>query len=111
MGEYGQIGITKENGQLYLFKAFKNGIEERIPVSDIAGFNAESLTLRIVFDFENEDKAYFYYSVDGESFVEVGEPLQMHYTLDLFVGYRIGIFSYATKNIGGMADFRNLSVS
>ena len=111
MGEYGQLGVTKENGQLYLFKAFKDGIKERIPVSDIAGFNAESLTLRIVFDFENEDKACFYYSVDGESFVEVGEPLQMHYTLDLFVGYRIGIFSYATKNIGGMADFRDLSVS
>ncbi len=48
--------------------------------------------------------------MDGENFLSVGEALQMRYTLDLFVGYRIGIFSYATKELDGMVDFRNLVV-
>ena len=111
MGEYGQVGVTKDNGQLYLFTISKCNGEKRSVVSDVAGFDESHLCLRIVFDFENEDKAYFYYSVDGESYVSIGEPLKMQYTLDLFVGYRIGIFSYATKELDGMVDFRNLVFS
>ena len=34
--------------------------------------------------------------------------LNMEFTLDVFVGYRLGIFSYPTKEIGGYTDFRNL---
>ena len=49
--------------------------------------------------------------MDGESFVSIGDALKMQYTLDLFVGYRIGIFSYATKELDGMVDFRNLVFS
>lgn len=29
----------------------------------------------------------------------------MSYTLPHFMGYRFGLFNYATKNIGGYADF------
>ncbi|WP_458457887.1 glycoside hydrolase family 43 protein [Pseudobutyrivibrio sp.] len=110
MGEYGQIGVTKEKGEFFIAQTFKDGIKERLAVSEIPGFDESHLFFRIVFDFENDDKAYFYYSVDGENFLSVGEALQMQYTLDLFVGYRIGIFSYATKETGGMTDFRNLVV-
>ena len=110
MGEYGQIGVTKEKGEFFIAQTFKDGIKERLAVSEIPGFDESHLFFRIVFDFDNEDKAYFYYSVDGENFLSVGEALQMRYTLDLFVGYRIGIFSYATKETGGMTDFRNLVV-
>ena len=33
--------------------------------------------------------------------------LQMKYTLDLFIGYRIGIYYYSETEAGGYADFRN----
>jgi len=32
-------------------------------------------------------------------------PLQMAYTLPHFMGYRFGLFNYATKASGGYADF------
>ena len=31
----------------------------------------------------------------------------MLYTLDHFMGYRIGIFNYASKETGGYVDFKN----
>ena len=34
----------------------------------------------------------------------------MEFTLDVFVGYRVGIFCYSEKNIGGYADFRNFDI-
>ena len=111
MGEYGQVGVTKDDGQLYLFMTSKSEGEKRVAVSDVPSFDASRVFLRIVFDFAGDDKAYFYYSADGESFVSIGEALKMQYTLDLFVGYRIGIFSYATKELDGMVDFRNLVFS
>ena len=111
MGEYGQIGVTKDDGQLYLFMTSKSEGEKRVAVSDVPSFDASRVFLRIVFDFAGDDKAYFYYSSDGESFVSIGEALKMQYTLDLFVGYRIGIFAYATKELDGMVDFRNLVFS
>ena len=111
MGEYGQIGVTKDDGQLYLFMTSKSEGEKRVTVSDVPSFDASRVFLRIVFDFAGDDKAYCYYSVDGESFVSIGDALNMQYTLDLFVGYRIGIFSYATKELDGMVDFRNLVFS
>jgi hypothetical protein len=29
----------------------------------------------------------------------------MEYTLPHFMGYRFGLFNYATKNVGGVVDF------
>jgi hypothetical protein len=35
----------------------------------------------------------------------IGDELEMRYTLPHFVGYRFGLFNYATKEAGGRADF------
>lgn len=108
MGTFGQIGITKENGEYYLVVQKKDAQTEKLPASDIPGFIPEAFFLKIFFDFEGGDKAYFYYSANGADFVRFSEPLQMIYTLDLFIGCRIGIFNYATAETGGHADFKNL---
>ncbi|SDB08653.1 Beta-xylosidase [Pseudobutyrivibrio sp. YE44] len=108
MGKYGTIGLCKCNGEFYISQQRRDKKTIRENVSSIKGFNCNHFWLRIVFDFENDDKAYFYYSVDGKDFVAFGEPLAMEFTLDVFVGYRIGVFSYGTKNLGGVVDFRNL---
>ncbi len=35
----------------------------------------------------------------------IGPKLKMAYTLPHFMGYRFGLFNYATKIAGGYADF------
>ena len=57
-------------------------------------------------DFTNKkDVADFFYSLDGKSWKLIGTQLKMAYTLPHFMGYRFGLFNYATKNTGGFADF------
>jgi beta-xylosidase len=57
-------------------------------------------------DFTDKtDKAYFYYSLDGKAWTAIGSTLKMSYTLPHFMGYRFGLFNYATKTTGGYADF------
>jgi len=77
-------------------------IEEikRIPLSQSTVF------FRIDCDFrERTDKAYFYYSLDGQTWNRIGSVLQMVYTLPHFMGYRFGLFNFATKTAGGSVDF------
>lgn len=56
-------------------------------------------------DFKNKsDKAYFYYSLDGNRWTAIGNRLQMSYTIPHFMGYRFAIFNYATQSAGGYVD-------
>ena len=54
---------------------------------------------------DRADIAFFFYSLDGESWTSIGEPLNMEYTLPHFMGYRFGLFNYATQTPGGYVDF------
>ncbi|WP_426324645.1 glycoside hydrolase family 43 protein [Pedobacter sp. R-06] len=66
----------------------------------------QTIYLKARCDFENRtDKGYFFYSFDGKAWKPIGEPLQMSYTLPHFIGYRFGLFNYATENAGGYVDF------
>ena len=69
--------------------------------------NSDKVHFKIDCDFRNKtDKAYFYYSLDGEDWKAIGDPLQMVYSLpEHFMGYRFGLFSFATKETGGFVDF------
>jgi beta-xylosidase len=62
--------------------------------------------LKAECDFTNKrDTAQFYYSLDGKAWTSIGSPLKMTYTLPHFMGYRFGLFNYATRNVGGYVDF------
>jgi len=62
--------------------------------------------LKAACDFKDRvDKAYFYYSIDGNNWISIGTTLQMAYTIPHFMGYRFGLFNYATKVTGGYVDF------
>jgi beta-xylosidase len=68
--------------------------------------DSNKVYLKIDCDFKNRtDKAYFYYSLDGNKWTPAGMPLQMHYDIPHFMGYRFGLFNYATKSPGGHVDF------
>ena len=52
-----------------------------------------------------DNKAYFFYSLDGKNWERFGSETQQSFNLTVFVGSRFGIFCYATKQQGGYADF------
>jgi len=101
---YGQIGVKIE-GKSKVIVMINAGTGEpteaaRIPVTEnVIHFKAEC-------DFKDKaDIANFYYSTDGRTWKKLGTPLKMTYTLPHFMGYRFGLFNYATKTTGGHADF------
>lgn len=99
---YGTVGIRRENGQNVLVMTTKDGEQAR------TALESDTVFLRIFFDYrDSRDLASFYWSADGETFQKLGPDLQMLYTLDHFMGYRIGIFCFATAETGGYADFRD----
>lgn len=60
---------------------------------------------------DRKDVARFFYSLDGKKWVPIGSPLKMTYTMPHFMGYRFGLFNYATKTTGGYADFDYFRIS
>jgi beta-xylosidase len=62
--------------------------------------------LKAICDFTNRaDTATFAYSLDGKTWQTIGSSLKMEYTLPHFMGYRFGLFHYATQTAGGYTDF------
>lgn len=101
---YGQIGVKVEGKNRFIVMVnASNGTpveEARIPVQ------AKTIYFKAGCDFTNmKDTAIFYYSPDGKTWQPLGNPLKMSYTLPHFMGYRFGLFNYATKQAGGYADF------
>lgn len=101
---YGIVGVKSDGGTNYLVmvSAEKHPpVEiERVPVQQSLVY------LKAECDFNNRtDRARFYYSLDGKSWRSIGGSLKMTYNLAHFMGYRFGLFNYATKSPGGHADF------
>jgi len=101
---YGLLGVRMEGGQHFLVNSnAKKGIEEelvRIPL------HQKQVYLKVKCDFTNKrDVATFFYSLNGEKWEPIGTEFKMTYTIPHFMGYRFGLFNYATKNVGGFVDF------
>ncbi len=97
---FGTVGVKVEKGNRYIVMSDKTGELERILL------DGDKVYVRIYFDYEDSrDIADFYYSVNGKDFIKIGKELKMLYTLDHFMGYRIGLYNYGTKELGGYADF------
>jgi len=102
--EYGLVGVKVEEGKKSIVMINTNkdkAVEvQRIPL------NQNLVYFKINCDFTNKkDEANFFYSLDGKVWTLIGETLKMKYTLPHFMGYRFGLFNYATKNTGGYVDF------
>lgn len=108
--QYGLVGVKAEGtSNSIVMVSAKSGspVEvERIPVLQ------KTVQLKAECDVQNRaDTAHFFYSLDGKSWKPIGGPLKMSYTLPHFMGYRFGLFNYATKTTGGFADFDFFHVS
>jgi beta-xylosidase len=101
---YGLAGvkITGDNKAVIMINAStgKPVEAQKIPLDQkVVYFKAEC-------NFTNKkDVADFFYSLDGKTWIPLGTQLKMAYTFPQFMGYRFALFNYATKNIGGTADF------
>jgi beta-xylosidase len=74
--------------------------------AQVIPLNQKSIYFKAECDFTNrKDIANFFYSLDGKIWTPIGTQLKMAYTIPHFMGYRFGVFNYATKNVGGFADF------
>lgn len=101
---YGLVGVRVEKASKSIVMVSANTgkpIEiEKIPITQ------KTLYLKAECNFTNRvDIAHFYYSLDGKLWTKIGEPLKMPYTIPHFMGYRFGLFNYATQTTGGFADF------
>ncbi|WP_321517883.1 glycoside hydrolase 43 family protein [uncultured Bacteroides sp.] len=107
---FGQLGVRVNKGvkSIVMISA---GTGKPVEVQSVP------LTHNIVYfkaecNFKDRaDIAKFFYSYDGKVWNFIGEPLKMAYTIPQFIGYRFGLFNYATKNIGGYADFDYFHIS
>jgi beta-xylosidase len=98
--KYGWVGVRVEGSKKYFVM-----VQEGTTV-DSAVLAQKTVYLRADCDFRDRaDLAYFYYSLDGKAWKPVGSRLKMEYTLPHFMGYRFGLFNYATKDPGGYVDF------
>ena len=101
---FGLVGVKVANGSKSIVMVSANTgkpIEiERVPLAKTTVY------LKAECDFKNRaDIAHFFYSLDGKTWTKIGEPLKMPYTIPHFMGYRFGLFNYATQTTGGFADF------
>ncbi len=102
--ENGLVGVKFENGKKQIFQVNLK-TKEKEAIIDLPE-NQKNVFFKAECNFKDKaDLAKFYYSLDGKNWQKIGESLKMPYTLPHFMGYRFGLFNYATKNIGGYADF------
>ena len=52
----------------------------------------------------------FWYSTDGQSFTQLGDPFLMTNTWQFFTGYRFGVFNFATKALGGKTTVKSFDL-
>lgn len=111
---YGYVAVKVEGDEKYLVMARyddNDSVEAEFEIARVPLAENE-VYLRIDFDFVNStDKAYFYYSLDGENWTRIGDTLQMNYYGLHFMGYRFAIFNYATEQKGGYVDVDFFRVS
>jgi len=102
--KYGLVGVKYENGEKRLVMV---SAQNDSPVeAESLPLEQEIVYLKAECDFAGrKDVAGFYYSYDGKNWTKIGSQLKMVYTLPHFMGYRFGLFNYATKNPGGYVDF------
>ncbi len=108
--QYGLVGVKSDGGTNFIVMlSAKSGspVEaQTVPLIQ------KTVYLKAECDFKDRaDTAHFFYSLDGRSWTSIGSELKMAYTLPHFMGYRFGLFNYATRTAGGFVDFDYFRVS
>lgn len=115
-GDSGLLSIVQEGRKRTLRLSFES-VELQDPGKRVTGVNKETVAtvplkgdrvwLRAHGDFRlGKDLATFSYSTDGKTFTTIGKPFKMVFDYRrMFMGTKFALYCYATKQIGGWADF------
>jgi beta-xylosidase len=107
--KYGWVGVKMEGGKRSLVMV-SGATGTAVELGRVA-LDQNVVYLKAECDFRDRtDKGYFYYSIDGKSWTKIGGVLQMEYTLPHFMGYRFGLFNWATTAAGGWVEFDYLRI-
>jgi beta-xylosidase len=109
---YAFIGIKADRDKKYLIMV-NNG-----KIIDSIGISTSKIYLRVDALYgsgaapyykgetvANSGTASFFYSLDGESYLRIGNNLQMQFSLKIFTGNKFCLFNYPTLETGGYVDF------
>lgn len=104
--DFGLVAVKAENGSKKIVMIdISKEIESVLLNQDKVYFKAEC-------NFKDKvDTGRFFYSLDGKKWISIGNAIKLPYTLPHFMGYRFGLFNYATKDTGGFADFDYFHIS
>ncbi len=102
--KFGLVGVKYENGSKRIVMV---SAQSGRPVEmESVPFTQKKAYFKAVCNFrELADVADFFYSLDGKKWIKIGSQLKMEYSMPHFMGYRYGLFNYATKTPGGYVDF------
>ena len=75
------------------------------PVCERARVAVPGSTVRLRADFDFTRDTVQMSWLDGDAWQPVGQPHQLVYRLDHFMGCRVGLFTYSTRESGGCARF------
>lgn len=108
--KFGLVGVKLDNGtKSIVMVSAQSGrpVEvQSVPVTQRSVYFKAECNFR-----ELADVADFFYSLDGKTWVPIGSQIKMEYSMPHFMGYRFGLFNYATKTPGGYVDFNWFRIS
>ncbi|MDR0307587.1 MAG: family 43 glycosylhydrolase [Chitinispirillales bacterium] len=114
-GISGFVGIEQDGSQKYIVM-YSGSNEDDYSGSNAmvrregtrVAFNGDRVYLRAVCRFRpasNPEQASFAYSLDGQTWHNIGVNVNLRWTMTHFTGARFGLFNYAMKEAGGYVDF------
>ncbi|PQE32775.1 xylosidase glycosyl protein [Rutstroemia sp. NJR-2017a WRK4] len=115
----GWIGIAKDNGQTRILMVDNitmdtkwNTVSKGTEVASSA-ITGTKVWLRASVDIHPgaNRNAVFSYSTDGQNFKVFGKSLVLNNNWTYFMGYRFGIFNYATTALGGSVKVAEFALS
>lgn len=115
------IGVKKANGATRVVMTNgltmaadswnTTGLGTEVANASVAG---EKIWLRAEINVRTDNggaTARFSYSTDGTAFTALGNTLNLNKDWQYFLGYRFGIFNYATEELGGSVKVASFAVS
>lgn len=102
--KYGLVGVKIGHGVRSIVmvsaETGKEVVVQEVPLSK------KKIYLKAECNYlERADKGRFFFSLNGTIWQPIGKELKMEYSMPHFMGYRFGLFNYATSEVGGYADF------
>jgi beta-xylosidase len=102
--KFGLVGVRYTNGSKSIVMVNAQS-GKPVEVKSVV-LSQKTVYLKAECDFRDRaDVAYFYYSLDDKNWTPIGTELKMEYSMPHFMGYRFGLFNYASKTPGGFVDF------